>query len=84
MAQCDDWAAAYGPMDGPWLQDEFHHITKDVKHIDHIRIARADDEEEMTRYSNEVDDTGTITTADWDVTSPYTGKEYRMGCDWRD
>jgi hypothetical protein len=84
MAQIDGWLAAYGPTDGEWLRDEFQHITSGVKHVENIRVARLDSETEMARYHEQIDEISGVTKADWEVTSPYTGLEYRMGCDWHD
>jgi hypothetical protein len=84
MSHIDEWTAAYGPTDGAWLLDEFQRVTQQLKHVDHIRIARQGNAEEIAQYRDAIFESAAVINGDWYVTSPATGLEYRMGCDWRD
>ena len=78
-----DWEALYGPIDGPWLQAEFEHVSSGLDQVENIRVARLDDETEMTRYHQQADE-GAGVAGDWELISPETGGRYMMGCNWRD
>jgi hypothetical protein len=85
MDETERWVAAYGPLDGPWLQAEFAHVMAGEGGIHSVRIARRDDAAEMARYREQragAEDPGQGEAADWEVTSPHTGIRYVLGCNW--
>jgi hypothetical protein len=75
------WEQTFGPKDGAWLQHTFTHITEELKYITDIRAARIDDEDQMDDYRRQADE-GHGASGDWQLTSPETGINYMMGCNW--
>jgi hypothetical protein len=79
----DDWFAASGPSDGAWLREELARITKELDHVENVRLARLDDEAALTAYQQRADE-GLGMGGDWELTSPHTGVHYMLGCNWRE
>lgn len=83
MNGTDSWLTTVGPVDGPWLREEFAHITTGLRHVENVRLARLDSHEDMQRYAESVEASQGI-SGDWEVISPHSGCEYMMGCNWQD
>ncbi|HVC81198.1 MAG TPA: hypothetical protein VNL35_11945 [Chloroflexota bacterium] len=83
MDRADNWFAACGPSDGTWLREEFERITKELDQVENVRLARLDDEAGLAAYQQRAEE-GLGMGGDWELTSPYTGAQYMMGCNWRE